>query len=378
MRRLCLIITGLSTGGAETMLLKLLQGLDRTHFTPEVISLTTLGEVGPRLQALGIPVTALGMRPGRPDARRFWTLVQHLRRSAPDVVHTWMYHADLLGGLAARMAGVRALAWGVHHSNLAPELNKRATLVVVKACAWLSRWVPRAILTCSERSRSVHVAAGYSAHKMVLITNGFDLTRFVPDAAARSSIRAELGLEPDTPLVGVVARDDPQKNHLGFVQAAAAVCAAMPQCHFVLAGQGIDLAHAGLGRAIEQAGLQQHVHLLGRRDDVPRLMAALDVLASPSHGEAFPNVLGEAMACAVPCVVTDVGDSADIVGDTGRVVAAGDMGNMARELLAVLQLPVEQRRAMGASARARVQERYELGDVTRRYEDFYSELLRDG
>lgn len=378
MRRLCLIITGLSTGGAETMLLKLLQGLDRTHFTPEVISLTTLGEVGPRLQALGIPVTALGMRPGRPDARRFWTLVQHLRRSAPDVVHTWMYHADLLGGLAARMAGVRALAWGVHHSNLAPELNKRATLVVVKVCAWLSRWVPRAILTCSERSRSVHVAAGYCAHKMVLITNGFDLTRFVPDAAARSSMRAELGLEPDTPLVGVVARDDPQKNHLGFVQAAAAVRAAMPQCHFVLAGQGIDLAHAGLGLAIEQAGLQQHVHLLGRRDDVPRLMAALDVLASPSHGEAFPNVLGEAMACAVPCVVTDVGDSADIVGDTGRVVAAADMGEMARQLLNVLQMSAEQRKALGARARERVQERYELGDVTRRYEDFYSELLRDG
>lgn len=375
MNRLCLIITGLSTGGAETMLLKLLQGLDRRRFTPEVISLTSLGEIGPRLQAMGIPVWALGMRPGRPDARCFWALVRHLRQSAPDVVHTWMYHADLLGGLAARLAGVRALAWGIRHSNLAPKYNKRTTLLVVKGCALLSRWVPRHILTCSERARSVHVAAGYHADKMVLIANGFDLTRFVPDVEARFSVRAELGLPPDTPLVGVVARDDPQKNHLGFLQAAAAVQSAMPQCHFVLAGQGIDASHPAIGQAIAQAGLQNHVHLLGRREDVPRLMAALDVLASPSHGEAFPNVLGEAMACEVPCVVTDVGDSAEIVGDTGRVVAAADMGDMALQLLAVLKMPPEQRHALGGRARARVQERYELGDVTRRYEDFYNRLL---
>lgn len=377
MTRLCLIITGLSTGGAETMLLKVLQGLDRRRFAPEVISLTSLGEIGPRLQTMGIAVTALGMRPGRMDAWRFWHLMRHLRRSAPDMVHTWMYHADLLGGLAARLVGVRAIAWSIRHSNLAPEHNKRYTLLVVKACARLSRWVPHRILTCSERARSVHVAAGYCADKMVLIANGFDLTRFVPDAAARVLVRAELGLTPDTPLVGVVARDDPQKNLLGFVLAAAAVHSALPHCHFVLAGQGIDPTHAALGHAIAQAGLQHHVHLLGRRDDVPRLMAALDVLASPSHGEAFPNVLGEAMACEVPCVVTDVGDSADIVGDTGRVVMADDMADLARQLLAVLQMPAEQRQALGARARARVQDCYELGEVTRRYEDFYSELLRD-
>lgn len=377
MTRLCLIITGLSTGGAEMMLFKLLQGLDRQQFDPEVISLTTLGEIGPRLQAMGVPVIALGMRAGRLDPLRFLTLVRHLRRISPCVVHTWMYHADLLGGLAARLAGVRALGWAIHQSNLDPGLNKRITLVVMKACAWLSAWVPRSILTCSSSALAVHVAAGYCADKMVTIANGFDLTRFQPNAAARSSVRAEFGLAPDTPLVGLVARDDPQKNHLGFVQAAASVHAALPRCHFVLAGQGIDRANTPLGQAIAHAGLQGHVSLLGRRDDVPRLMAALDVLASPSHGEAFPNVLGEAMACGVPCVVTDVGDSADIVGDTGRVVAPGDMGDMAQQLLAMLRMPVEQRQALGVRARARVQERYELGAVTRQYECFYSQLLKD-
>lgn len=375
-KRLCLIITGLSTGGAESMLLKLLQGIDRQRFTPEVISLTSMGEIGPRIQALGIPVMALGMRPGRPDTGRFFALVRHLRMSAPNVVHTWMYHADLVGGLAARLAGIRTVAWGVRHSNLDRSYNKRTTLLVVKLCAWLSPWVPKAILTCSERARCVHVSAGYHADKIKLIANGFDLTRFVPDVEARNSVRDELGLSVDVPLVGLIARDDPLKNHIGFVQAAVVINRALPQCHFVLAGKGIDDGHIALGQAIVQAGMHHHFHLLGRREDVPRLMAALDVLASPSHGEAFPNVLGEAMACGVPCVVTNVGDSAEIVGDFGRVVAAGAMAAMAEQILELLQMPVEERRALGVMARGRVQSCYELGVVTRQYEEFYSELIR--
>lgn len=376
MTSLCLIITGLSTGGAETMLLKLLEKLDRGRFSPEVISLTNLGEIGPRLAALGVPVRALNMRPNSLNLREFWTLTKHLRRKQPEVVHTWMYHADLLGGIAARLAGVRTIAWGIRQSNLATDLNKPSTLRVVKVCALLSRWVPSKILSCSERAMHLHVAEGYCASKMGLIPNGFDLTRFVPDESARRDVRAELGIASDTPLVGVVARDDPQKNHLGFIQAAATVHRAVPGCHFLLAGTGVDQNNAPLNRAIEQAGLQNSMHLLGRRTDVPRLMAALDVLASPSHGEAFPNVLGEVMACAVPCVVTDVGDSAEIVGHTGRVVSAGQMDELARELIALLAMPESDRRVLGAQARERIRTRYELGTITRRYEDFYQQLVQ--
>lgn len=377
MSRLCLIITGLSTGGAETMLLKLLQGMDRVRFTPEVISLTTMGEIGPRLQALGIPVLALGMRPGRADSRRFWALVQHLRRSAPDVVHTWMYHADLLGGLAARLAGCKRVVWGIRHSNLSKTENKRSTLWVVKACAALSGWVPAHILSCSHRASTIHAAAGYAAGKLHVIPNGFDLGRFVPDAGARTIVRAELGLPADAPLVGLIARYHPEKNHAGFITAAALLHARMPQVHFVLAGTGVDASNADLNAAIAQKGLQANLHLLGRRDDVARLMASLDVLASPSHGEAFPNVLGEAMASGVPCVVTDVGDSAEIVGHTGRVVAAGDMAGLANGLLALLNLPTAQRAMLGEQARARVAAEYEIGHVAGLYMAFYERVLAE-
>lgn len=377
MKSLCLIITGLSTGGAELMLLKLLQSLDRSRFQPWVISLTSRGEIGARIEALGVKVHTLEMQPGVLHPFKFLQLARLLRRSRPDAVHTWMYHADLLGGLAARLAGIGTVAWGIRHSNLDPVQNKRSTLWVMKACSVLSRWLPRQILVCSERARVIHVTAGYRADKMVLIPNGFDLERFCPDPTARGALRAELDLRPDTPLVGLIARADPQKNHLGFLAAAARVLAALPQVHFVLAGLGIDTQNKTLMASIDRLSLRGHCHLLGRRDDMPRLMAALDVLASSSFGEAFPNVLGEAMACGVPCVVTDVGDSAEIVGETGRVVAPGDMAGLADHLVELLQWPAEQRARLGERARERVRARYAIADVARRYESFYQQLLSE-
>ena len=373
--RLVEIITGLSTGGAEVMLFKVLRRINRSRFDPCVISLTTKGEVGSRIEALGIPVNALNMRRGRPDPIGFLRLAKDLRSYRPDVVHTWMYHADLLGGLAARLAGLSAVAWSLHHSNLSEDKNKRSTLWVVRACAKLSPFVPRLILSCSERTKQVHLAAGYAAAKMRVIPNGFDLSEFVTDPGARLSVRKELGIPADSPLVGLVARYDPLKNHVGFIGATSPICRSVRNVHFLLAGSGVDSCNAALVAPIKEVGLADRFHLLGQRDDVPRLMAAFDVLASPSHGEAFPNVLGEAMACAVPCVTTDAGDSREIVGDTGRVTAVGDMKGLAQNIVELLCMPREERIALGQRARERVSARYEIDHVVRRYERFYEELL---
>lgn len=377
--RVTFIITNLATGGAEMMLLKLLQHLDRERFNPTVISLVGLGEIGPRIQALDIPVHALGMsRDGVPNPLMVLRLGWLLRQLQPDVVHTWMYHADLLGGLAARLAGYERVIWAIHQSNLSKTVNKRSTLLVVKVCALLSHRIPAQIVSCSYRAKDNHTAVGYAAEKLRVIPNGFDLGRFAPDAAARISVRSELGLAADTPLVGLIARFDSQKNHFGFIEAAALVHAQLPNAHFVLAGTDVDCANSALNATIAAKGLQARVHLLGRRDDIPRLMASLDVLASSSHGEAFPNVLGEAMACGVPCVVTDVGDSAEIVGDTGRVVAAGDMAGLARGLAEVLRLPPQQKAALGVLARARVAAHYEIGHVAGLYQTVYERVAAEG
>ena len=375
--RVVFIITSLVTGGAQAMLFKLLQNLDRNRFAPWVITLAGKGDIGLHIESLGIPVHALGMKPGIPSPIKFMRLVRLLRRLRPDVIHTWMYHADLLGGLAARLAGIKAVAWAIRNGDLSKKRSKLATRAVMKACAIASPWLPRSIVTCSEQAGAIHVAAGYCADKLVSLPNGFDLSRFRPDVWARAAVRAELALAPDTLLVGLVARHDPQKNHPGFIEVAARVHGVLPQVHFVLAGAGIDWHNDGLTALVNQASLTERVHLLGRRDDMPRLMASFDLLVSASsYGEAFPNVLGEAMACGVPCVVTDVGDSAEIVGNTGRVVAPGDMAGLARRLTELLQWSAEQRAQLGVLARQRIGDHYEIGDITRRYQAFYVQLMQ--
>lgn len=378
MIRVLYIISGLSTGGAETMLYKLIERLDRDRFTPLVISLTTLGEIGPRISETNTPVIALGLQTATPNPLLFFRLIKLIREFNPDIVHTWMYHADLLGGLASRLAGARRVIWCIRNSDLSGGNSKSSTIAVVKICAKISARIPSRILSCSNRASKIHINAGYSSNKISVIPNGFDLQRFQPDESARVSVRQELRLDGQTPIIGMIGRFDPQKNHLGFIEAASYIHKRQPKAHFLLAGTFVEHSNAVLSTAIRQANLDQHFHLLGRRDDIPRLMASLDVfVSSSSYGEAFPNVLGEAMACEIPCVVTDVGDSAEIVGVTGRVVEPENMRGIANHVLAILALPREEYRQLACAARQRIGTCYELGSITKQYQDFYISTINE-
>jgi glycosyltransferase involved in cell wall biosynthesis len=372
--RILFIITGLSTGGAEMMLLKLLERLSRERFSASVISLTNAGELAPRIETLGIPVEAVGFKPGFFSPLAFLRLTAMIRKMKPDIVHTWLYHADLLGGLAARLARVRKVIWCIRNSDLSRERTRVLTRWVMHSCARLSPFVPHHIVSCSETALRIHAALGYRTEKMSVIPNGFDLDRFKPDAQARRRIRVELGISEETPLVGLIGRFDPQKNHAGFFEAAGSLLKRFPETRFLLAGSGIHAHNPALAEAMERNHVTARTHLLGLRTDIPDIMAALDILASSSYGEAFLNVLGEAMASNVPCAVTDVGDSAFIVGDTGSVVASGDMAGLADALARLLALPPPERADLGRRARKRIEKHFEIASVCRRYEDFYESL----
>jgi glycosyltransferase involved in cell wall biosynthesis len=367
------IITGLADGGAEAVLYRLCTHDEQDRHT--VVSLMDEGKYGPVLRKAGIDVHCLHLPRGRLRPAAPWRLWRLLRALDPDVVQTWMYHADLIGGLAARLAGQRAIVWGIRHTTLEPGKSRRATIWVARLDARLSRWVPAAIVCCAAQARDVHVRLGYAAEKFVIIPNGYDVGRFRPDAAARARLRAEWGVPDGVPLLGMVARFDPQKDHANLLAACARLQASGADFAAVLVGTGCDAGNAALVQQLAAAGLTQRVRLLGRRDDVPAVMAALDVHVLSSLGEAFPNVLAEAMACGTPCVTTDVGDAAQIVGETGWVVPPRNPGALAAALEQALQVRQDgpawaDRRQR---ARARVESEFGIDDMVTRYRALWEE-----
>ncbi len=373
--RILHIITGLSTGGAEMLLYRMLARTEQAKHQAQVISLTDVGPVGEKIRSLGGSVEALGMRRGIPNPALLLRLAYRIGRIRPDVIQTWMYHANLAGGLAARLARVWPVVWGIHCTTFDPQVN-RMTAWTNRICARLSRWLPARVVCCAKSGRRIHIAQGYDPARTLVIPNGIDLGTFQPDPAARDGVRQELGLSQGTPLIGLVARFDAPKDHHNFVEAAGRLRACFPGVHFLLCGQAITWQNKKLVQWINQTGARDHFHLLGLREDVPRLTAALDIACSASSfGEAFPLVIGEAMACAVPCVVTDVGDSACIVGDTGRVVPPKNPESLARAWLDLLQMHPDARQALGSRARQRIESNFSLQKAAQAYTSLYESLL---
>jgi glycosyltransferase involved in cell wall biosynthesis len=367
------LITSLDTGGAEMMLWKLVSGLEREGFHSNVICLGTMGEVGNRIAKLGVSVHALGLSRMLPNPLAVFRLARTIRNFRPDLVHSWMYHANLLGSLARGIATDAPLVWSLRQANLDRSVNRRRTLRIVRACAMLSNRAS-AIVLCSEASRQPHVEFGYPAEKMQVIPNGFDTDVFRPNSNLRSEVRRELGIACDTPLLGLFGRFDPQKDQRTFIRAASELAQRRPGARFLLCGTDITWQNTGLARWIDEAGIRASCVLLGHRDDIPRLMAALDILVSSSCGEGFSNVIGEAMACGVACVVTDVGDSALVVGSAGRVVPPHDSHALAEACLQVLNMSAEQRQNLAFQARSRVVNNFSLDAVVGAYIRLYDSL----
>jgi glycosyltransferase involved in cell wall biosynthesis len=369
------LITDLNTGGAEVSLYRLLTRMDRTRFESQVVSLVPVGPVGERIRALGIPVRSLDLQPGRPTLAALVRLTGWLRRERPDLLQTWLYHADLLGLLAAKAAGLRRVVWNIRNSEMDLSKYRRLSGLVVQTCARLSGW-PQAVISNSQAGRDFHARFGYHPRRWEVIPNGIDLDAYKPDPQARREVREELGLGAGALLVGQVARYDPMKGQGLFLRAAGKLVREGVDAHFALVGQDVTPENPALAEIVLREGLEGRVRLLGRREDTPRLYAALDILASPSiFGEGFPNVVAEAMACGVPCAVTDVGDSALVAGETGRVVLPGDPEALAAALQELVSAGAAKRGELGQAARRRVAERFSLEKTVAAYEELYEELL---
>jgi len=369
------IITALHAEGAQMMLYNLLCRMERSRFDSAVISLSNRGRMADKLADITVPVYPINMKPGLPTPAAVLRLIRKIRQIKPDVIQGWMYHGNLAAQLGAALGPLRVpVLWNVRGSHYVLKDEKPLTAATIWVNAKLSGFPAKIINNSAASALGHEQKLGYRTDKRVVIPNGFDTSTFVPSPEARRSVRDELGLANGELLIGLVARFDPLKDHLGFLNAAALLLSKSPKVHFLLAGRGIDKTNVVLSRAIADLGIAEQLHLLGERSDIPRLLASMDVATLSSYSEGFPNVVGEAMSCGVPCVVTDVGDSAWLVGETGLVVPPRDPNALAAAWNKMIEMSPESRQKLGQCARQRVLDSFSIDQIARRYEEIYEQV----
>ena len=369
------IITDLSTGGAEMVLYNLLKGGLKERFDNYIVSLRDVGTIGLWIRKLDIPVEILDMRNRLPSIHAIKKLNNIVKRFNPEVIHGWMYHGNL-AALASRMFAPTkpSIVWGIRQSLYDLKKEKIMTRQVIRANRFFSG-LPAAILYNSRVSKKHHETFGFSPRRSQVIPNGIDIQRVKFSRDARQEIRAELGIPQDALVIGHVARFHPMKDHKTFLKAIARLILDYKKLHVLLCGNSVTWENKAIANLIP-AEARDRFHLLGERSDVPDLMSAMDIFCLSSWAEAFPNVLGEAMACGVPCVTTDVGDSMDIVGDTGVVVPPKDSEVLVEGLRKLIEMEPSQRQLLGRAARKRIEENFSLSTMVKRYVEMYEEIVK--
>ena len=330
------IFTGLNDGGAEGVLYRLCK-YDR-EYTHVVISMLDKGKYGPLLEKEGVKVHCLNLSVGKITLSALFRLYNLIIQISPDIVQTWMYHADFVGGILSRLAGVKHVFWNVRHTTLEPGKSKCSTILVAKACAFVSGWVPKKIVYCAYEARTVHEALGYKKGKDEVISNGYDLSHFRVSESERCAFRTEMKLSDDINLIGMVGRYDPQKDHASLIKSLAMVKKAGYSFKLALIGRDLNSHNDLIVEYIYVNQLTDDIELLDQRTDIHSVMNGIDInVLSSSYGEGFPNVLAEAMACGTPCVTTDVGDAAYIVGETGWVVPPNEPESLSSAIIKALK-----------------------------------------
>lgn len=331
------IITGLNNGGAEGVLYRLVTN-DKSN-EHIVISLMDGGEYGPLLEEKNIKAYYLKLSRGKISLSPLFDLKNIIENESPDIIQTWMSHADLVGGIVAKVLGYKNIVWNIRHSNLTFRMSNIKTNAVVLTSMAMSRHIPKKIICCSSKTYQDYGGHGYPKDKMTVINNGYEFNKFNSDIKLRDNVRTELAIGEDVNLLGMVARYDPNKNHNGLLYSLRLVKERNDNFKFVLVGRDLNDDNEIIKNKIKRLGLESNIILLDQRSDIPSIMNALDIhVLSSISGEGFPNVLAEAMACGTLCIATDVGDSKVIVDDFGWVVQPDNNEQLAESILEALQL----------------------------------------
>lgn len=367
------IITGLSDGGAEAILYRMCK-FDK-EYKHTVISLMGEQKYGPMLTNIGVDVYTLDFPKGKIRLLGLYKLYKFIWQIKPDVVQTWLDHADLIGGVIARLAGIKNIVWSVHHTALVIGESRLSTICISKINVFLSYFIPKKIIYCAEESRIAQEKIGYKKTKGQVVRNGYDIEGFVQNKYLGENFRNELGISINDLLIGHVGRYDPQKDLNNLIEAFALLNRDNFDFHAVIIGTDLDYNNQDLVCMLNKNGLEERVNLQGRRNDIVAVMNGIDLFVLSSRSEAFPNVLNEAMLCGTPCITTNVGDAREIVGDTGWVVRPKDPQVLAKTILQAAKEKQSNNNAWlqrEAACRQRVVENFSLNEMLKKYKEVWS------
>lgn len=337
-------------GGAERQLMLLAGGLAARGHEVRVLAF-----YDPMTAVEGVRVAGLGKR-GRWDVLGFFRrLVRDLRADPPAVLHAYLPVANSLAALAKPFVPGLKVVFGVRTARMDLAQYDLASGLAYKFEHALGRAADLVICNSSAAA----AASGHPSARCRVIHNGIDTNHFRPDPAAGLRLRAEHQIDAGVPVIGTVGRLDPAKDHDTFFAALARLATAHPRLRALVVGDGSPGDRQRVANAARRHGVEAHVMRLGARSDLAAVYSALDAFClSSAFGESFPNVVGEAMACAVPCVATDLGDVRELVGNGGRIVSPRDPDALASALSSLLSLPAQERAAIGRQARAHIEARF--------------------
>ncbi len=363
------IISNLGDGGAEGALCRLILN-DNSGCKHEVISVMGGGKHSKTLKECNIKVVELDIKPGSIGFLALFKMYKQLSIVKPDVVQTWMYHADLIGGIISKIAKIDCIVWNIRTSFLTGKNIKFSTKMIIKACSLLSNIIPNKIITCSNNAALFHKSIGYK-NNFTTIDNGFDTDKLYPSKSIKLHARRELSICDNIFLIGMVARFDPQKDHKNIISALSYLSNLKVNFGCIFVGKGMDNDNIYIKNLINSFNLTSVVLLKGQNSDIGKIMNAIDLhVLSSSYGEAFPNVVAEAMLCGTPCVVTDVGDSARIVGDTGWVVEPNNANSLSFSIKNAIDLKLnneEEWNSMCKNAASKAKSEYSIKDMVLEY-----------
>jgi glycosyltransferase involved in cell wall biosynthesis len=366
------VIPGLGLGGAETVLFRLISApSDIEH---EVVCLGDRGWYSSPLEERGIRVYHLGNRFGALGA--MFRLARIIRNSRANLIQCWMYRANLLGGFVGRVSGIPTI-WNIRSSSFEP-FGPWARLLV-RLSGILARSIPAFVVNCSGESRQLHAKLGYGAAEGAVIYNGYDPAEFHPDDSDRKSRRKALGISTHTFLIGSISRWNAFKDIPSLLRGLRAAADRKIDMHCLLVGAGLDTTNGQLADTIRETGCEELVTMLGQQANIGHLARMIDLHVLASASEGFPNVVAETMLSGTPNIVTNVGDSALIVGETGWVTPPGDpdaLGSAVGHAYGEWQNDTAQWRRRRVAARARIVEKFAIEQTRRTYEEIWRRFAR--